>query len=670
MDYRKLNVSKERENEETATINKVKESIKNYDSFVYDAGAGAGKTYALKEALIFAIKTYGKVFEIHNQKILCITYTNVAANEIKNRLGNTNIVLVSTIHERVWEIIKKYKKELFIIHKENLENKVTEINDFIQNNNNAAWYRALGDKKLTIFNKVKEQKLDYYKCYNLGADNYRKNFVKPYLGINISSVSNFRETMDKLFELENYIEALQKMEKKDGIQIKYNIKYNKDRLHRFEISHDTLLDYANKMINRYNMLQCVLIDKFPIVLIDEFQDTNKKIIDFVVKIREKALDIKHDFCIGFFGDIKQNIYDDGIGSEFYDFVKNFTLIRNGFNRRSPEEIVKIANNVRSDSIEQESIYENFHAKDCYFSNKIFDDTEQKEIIKKWQISKLNKLHCFVLKNEIVAAKNGFRKVYDAFRQCYQGAKFDQLNTELFSDDEFKLGEIQLLIKRIAMFKVSLNDRKTIINTIINLREKAYNLIKLEDILKKYDLIKGDTLIQYLESFMSVLKDNKDEIQYILSDEITDVNAFKNKIVQVLFQHVDEPQIDSILDLPMEEIVNWYYYVTMNYGEKEIVYQTIHNAKGLQYDNVVILLDDNFARDRNYFKRFFINYSKETDLKNQNYNEYIKYCKAQNLLYVAITRAINNLAVYYDLKDDDPAMDKIKSIFNQQIQNDK
>lgn len=217
MDYRKLNVSKERENEEKATINKVKESIKNYDSFVYDAGAGAGKTYALKEALIFAIKMYGKVFEIHNQKILCITYTNVAANEIKNRLGNTNIVLVSTIHERVWDIIKKYKKELLLIHEENLKNKVVEIKDFIQNAEEAEWYRSIEDDQKTVFYRIKKQKEHYNKYYNLGASDFRKKFIEPFLRIHISNVNNFKETVNKLFILDNYIGALEDIKKGDKI---------------------------------------------------------------------------------------------------------------------------------------------------------------------------------------------------------------------------------------------------------------------------------------------------------------------------------------------------------------------------------------------------------------------------------------------------------------------
>lgn len=77
-----------------------------FKSFRFNAGAGAGKTYALIETLKYV--TRNKIAATNSpQKVACITYTNVAVNEIKNRLGNSDKVHVSTIHEMLWDIIKK-----------------------------------------------------------------------------------------------------------------------------------------------------------------------------------------------------------------------------------------------------------------------------------------------------------------------------------------------------------------------------------------------------------------------------------------------------------------------------------------------------------------------------------------------------------------------------------
>ena len=73
-------------------------TINNYiDQFKhikFNAGAGAGKTHALKESLLYIVNKHGDKLKYHNQQILCITYTNVATNEIKERIGNSSLVKV------------------------------------------------------------------------------------------------------------------------------------------------------------------------------------------------------------------------------------------------------------------------------------------------------------------------------------------------------------------------------------------------------------------------------------------------------------------------------------------------------------------------------------------------------------------------------------------------
>ncbi|HDT0722542.1 TPA: AAA family ATPase, partial [Proteus mirabilis] len=91
------------------------EHIDNFKSFRFNAGAGAGKTYSLIEALRYV--AINKMTNKENsQKVICITYTNVAVNEIKDRLGNSDTIHISTIHERLWEIIKRAQPQLLICH--------------------------------------------------------------------------------------------------------------------------------------------------------------------------------------------------------------------------------------------------------------------------------------------------------------------------------------------------------------------------------------------------------------------------------------------------------------------------------------------------------------------------------------------------------------------------
>ena len=67
-------------------------------SFLLEAGAGAGKTYSLIEALRNLIATQGQALRRRNQKIACITYTNVATAIISSRIDGNPLVLTETIH--------------------------------------------------------------------------------------------------------------------------------------------------------------------------------------------------------------------------------------------------------------------------------------------------------------------------------------------------------------------------------------------------------------------------------------------------------------------------------------------------------------------------------------------------------------------------------------------
>ena len=120
-------------------------AINNYiDEFrhiKFNAGAGAGKTHALKESLLYIVNKHGNKLKYHNQQILCITYTNVATNEIKERIGNSSLVKVSTIHERIWELIKDYQKELVQIHQEKVSNELIEIQAALNNPDNTKYQK-------------------------------------------------------------------------------------------------------------------------------------------------------------------------------------------------------------------------------------------------------------------------------------------------------------------------------------------------------------------------------------------------------------------------------------------------------------------------------------------------------------------------------------------------
>lgn len=81
-------------------------------SFVLEAGAGSGKTFTLIQTLNYLLEKYGKELQFYHKTVVCITYTNVAKNEILDRLENNPLVEVLTIHEFLWAKIKSFQKQL------------------------------------------------------------------------------------------------------------------------------------------------------------------------------------------------------------------------------------------------------------------------------------------------------------------------------------------------------------------------------------------------------------------------------------------------------------------------------------------------------------------------------------------------------------------------------
>ena len=95
-------------------IEQIRKHIEENKSYVLEAGAGSGKTYTLIQTINYVLEIKEESIKLNNQKIVCITYTNVAKNEIIERLENNPLVIVSTIHEFLWDCIKRFNKQLII----------------------------------------------------------------------------------------------------------------------------------------------------------------------------------------------------------------------------------------------------------------------------------------------------------------------------------------------------------------------------------------------------------------------------------------------------------------------------------------------------------------------------------------------------------------------------
>lgn len=656
-------ISSEKKQEEIDIQQEIFNSIDKNENIIFSSGAGSGKTYSLVESLKHIINTHGLRLKAHNQKIVCITYTNVAVEEVKNRLGNSELVLVSTIHERIWELIKDYQKELVKIHQYKLNEEISILNNKLDTDSKFAAYRNLNnEQKSGLVDLMISQTELFYKRQDENASKFREIFgtqLRDFPNI-LKNYSDFKDLIKIIYKINNYAACLYSIDvKEEGyLKVKYNASYNSDRLHWMRISHDTLLEYGIKIIKNHNVLQQIIIDQHPYFLIDEYQDTEKKVVEIMSILTERSEEIKHPFFVGYFGDPAQNIYDGGIGRNVNKVHPNLKTIIKPFNRRSTEEVVTIINTIRNDEIKQSSIYDDSKGGSVKFYSGQNDrvDAFIEEHKSEWNISLRNKLHCFVLTNKSVAEYSGFSNIYAFFANTkkYKVA-YQQLNTELLSDNQVRLGEIPLFIFRILEFKSKLSNTYTPVQEV--LKEYIYsdmNIGLLRVFISSLQNIKGNTLHELLDSITDIYTSAKNIKHKELISQLFDFEGFPDKSVksylsEVLYPNLKEEDtsstakaIEDFLNINLNEFELWYKYI-LRENETDVVYHTYHGTKGLEFDNVVILMGNAFGRNGMYFKNFFMAIQNASEAKNEYYEEFEQ---TKNLLYVACSRAIKNLRIFY------------------------
>lgn len=96
----------------TEADEKILDCLHTRQSFLIDAGAGSGKTSSLIRALDFIRGPDRSSVIGEGQRVACITFTNVAKNEIIERTEHDPLFVVSTIHDFLWASIKNFQKEL------------------------------------------------------------------------------------------------------------------------------------------------------------------------------------------------------------------------------------------------------------------------------------------------------------------------------------------------------------------------------------------------------------------------------------------------------------------------------------------------------------------------------------------------------------------------------
>ncbi len=682
-------------------MEKQKEIFKNIDdfsSFRLVAGAGSGKTYALIESIKYLLNNKINVLKRNNQKILCITYTNVAVNEINNRLGQSDVVLVSTIHERLWETVKNYQSELIEIHKNKINKEIVSIDDKLNNENISDFQRfrllnAEEKEKFICF--IVDKKDFFFKYDRLTASEFKEAFLQLskeegiyFLSDLLKNVALFKKLVKSIFKKINLETCLEGINSKKNKKIEYDSNSNLDKLHRMKFSHDTLLEYSFSLIETYPILRRIIIDKFPYVFVDEFQDTNELVIKLFNCLDLYSKLIKKEWLVGYFGDTVQNIYNDGVGENIVFLHPNIKVIDKKINRRSEVQVVDLINRIRNDSFNQIPIFDNryfgsvefFYKKnDGDFSNKLLNVNDFlkyfSSTLKEDNNLENSTINCLVATNKMVAYLNGFGSLYEKISKSKK-IFHNEINISFLSKDLRKLNENILLFYKLLSLYSFLFEVDATFSNIYGSKGVSVTLGEGSIMIKKLKGLHVNNLNDFIIGINALCNDKENLalkrcLKFNLDFELKEkndlifFNFFQNNIFDLLFDKSpsnDETELQAandLLNIDIEEWLNWFYFVS-NKKNKDINFHTYHGTKGEQYMNVAIILENDFGSSKNKFKDYF-NFLQLNDDKNSCIINSADIKNTRNLLYVACSRAIKNLKIFY-LNDIGDIKDGVRSVF--------
>ena len=256
-------------------------------SFFLFADAGSGKTRSLVTALNRLREKSGKRLQLYGRRVGVITYTNAACDEIKSRLEFDPLVEVSTIHSFVWSLICGLHTDIKQWLRTNLENDILELEE-LQRKGKLGTKAAL-DREEKI--KAKRKRLS-------DLDLIRRFTYNP----------------------------------------------TGDNRGRDSLNHTEVITIGADFLMQKPLMQRILIDRFPILLIDESQDTNKLLMEAFLKLQAEN---NERFCLGLLGDVMQRIYADGKVDLGRELPSDWARPSKKLNHRCPRRIIKLINKIRS-----------------------------------------------------------------------------------------------------------------------------------------------------------------------------------------------------------------------------------------------------------------------------------------------------------------------------------
>lgn len=561
-------------------------------SFFLFAGAGSGKTFSLVLLLRKIRDRIGKDLLLQGKNVAVITYTNAATDEIINRLDYSSIFRISTIHSFVWDVIKYYQTDIKLVY-----------------------CRLLNEEITTLEKKIKDTKNKTTKTYHTNQE----------------KLAVLKERFKKAQTIERFIYN------PNGSNPEYNA-----------LKHAEVIKISALMIMETLMLQRIIAQQYPILLIDESQDTKKELVDAFFEIQKNFASI---FTLGLLGDQKQRIYADGKENIETIIPIGWEKPVKKMNYRSAKRIIRLANSIgkdidihaeqspREDAVEgyvRLFIVEQYEGqnKDEIEQNvkrMMFEQTKDE----KW-VEADTEVKSLTLEHMMAARRLGFADFF---------APFSKVSKYQMTFLQGSVSELDFFTKEVLLIVKSINEDGR--NALEILKEYS-PLLSKENKEKPYELylrcrdeaIRLTNLVNKNSTIREVTEEIIRSQLLIVPDVVKEAYSLKTSELDETVAEDIRAWVD-VMDLPISMIEKY-----DNYVNQKSQFDTHQGVKGLEFDRVMVIIDDSESKGFlfSYDKLFGVKELSETDKKNMIDGKETSVMRTQRLFYVTCTRAKNSLAV--------------------------
>ena len=536
---------------------------KPYKSFFVFAGAGSGKTKSLVKLLLELRELNGQAYKRKGKKIAVITYTNAACDEIMRRVEYDSLFSISTIHSFIWNLINFYQKDI----------------------------------KVWITKKIEDTLADLKEKQSRSRD------------LNNSTSKERQRKIDKA--------SLRLESIRDIKCFVYNP--NGENSSIDSLNHSEVIEMGKDFLLKKPTLKKILINSYPILLIDESQDTKKELMEAFLQIqREYSL----EFSIGLFGDMMQRIYTDG-KSDLLDEISgmgdDWLRTEKIMNHRCCKRIVDLINKIR---IDVDGLQQNSRLDKALGNVRLFiaDKNINKEKTEDIVAQKMVEI------TGNTEWKSNFEKLILEHHMAAKRLKFNELFEPLYEVERYKTAILDGTLKELSFFT-------NIVLPLVDANESK-NQLEVMHLLNEYSLFLNDSNTNLLTEHLSQMKCSMekllqlwkngndpscyDVLRIIWNEKILEIPSL---LKEVAFESIIElPEDDEIilawkqvLKVPFSQIKAYSNYVAGRSG-----FMTHQGVKGLEFPRVMVIIDDSEAKGFmfSYEKLFGVKNKTQTDKKNE------------------------------------------------------